>query len=239
MTGPVFLRNEAGAYAFLPIEARPFSAAVRVDRGFELVHATFPRPLPLARGLHAALDAVRAAGRPAPAMAGFELRIPAPFSGDGFESFNERYAGLLRALGVEVDGHLPAGRTNVVPIVDRVQEPSVHAFSYTTAGRATAPAFLISGIPETQGGSVSARLDSILDELEARLDDVGATWADVTAIQLYGDEEVGGAEVARILRRAGAHSVRWFPALPPIDTVTLEIDVRAAATEILVKPVPA
>jgi hypothetical protein len=29
--------------------------------------------------------------------------------------------------------------------------------------------------------------------------------------------------------------VRWFPALPPIDTVPLVIDVRAAGTEVLVK----
>ncbi|HEX2680770.1 MAG TPA: hypothetical protein VHQ03_05705, partial [Candidatus Dormibacteraeota bacterium] len=124
----MFVRNEAGGYSFLPIENRPFSAAVRVDEGLDLVHATFERPLPLDRGIRTAAQAVRAAGRPVKAIAGFELRIPEPFSGDGFASFNESYASTLRAAGLEVEGHLPAGRTNVVPVVERVTQPSLYAF---------------------------------------------------------------------------------------------------------------
>jgi len=235
MEGPAFQLNEAGGYRFIPVENRPFSASVLVDPGLDLVHATFERPLPLERGIQAAVDAVRASGRPVPALAGFELRIPEPFSGDGFVAFNEMYAGLLRAAGLEVDGHLPAGRTNVVPLAERINEPSVYAFSYTAPGSRRDRAFLISGIPENTTGSLASRLDSIVHQLDGRLEEVGATWERVSAIQLYGDEEVGGAELTRILRRVGAHSIRWFPALPPIDTLTLEIDVRAAGAEVILE----
>src|SRR5215471_14943289 len=106
MDGTRFGRNEEGCYRFLPIEERPFSAAVVVDAGFDLVHATFEQPLPLEHGLDSAAAAVRAAGRPVLAIAGIELRIPGPFSGDGFATFNERYARMLRVLGLEVGGHL-------------------------------------------------------------------------------------------------------------------------------------
>jgi hypothetical protein len=88
----------------------------------------------------------------------------------------------------------------VVPIIEPVTEPSVYAFSYTEGARGGEAAFLISGIPETTGGPVAARLNSIVDQLEARPEDVGAGWSRVTAIPLYGDEEVGGPDIESLLR---------------------------------------
>jgi len=46
--------NLAGNYRFLAAEGRPFSGGALADPGFDLVHATFERPLALDEGLEAA-----------------------------------------------------------------------------------------------------------------------------------------------------------------------------------------
>jgi hypothetical protein len=78
-------------------------------------------------------------------------------------------------------------------------------------------------------------LDSIMKALLERMSAIEVSWGDVTAIQIYGLEITTAAIEDRVLRRAGGAAVlgiHWFPSLPPIDSLTLEVDVRGAATEL-------
>jgi len=62
------------------------------------------------------------------------------------------------------------------------------------------------------------------------------SWEDATAIQLYGVDEVQSLLVENVLRRLGpaaVHGIHWFPSLPPIEGLRLEIDVRSAGTELV------
>lgn len=228
--------NRSGNYRFLAAEGRPFSGGAVADEGYDLVHATFERPLLLDAGLAAASRQVAAAGRPVHAIAGFELRIPEPLTQADFGSFNQRYVTSLRRLGLEVDGLLPAARTNVAAVVGGVSEPSLYAMSYTITGQGTRPAFVLSGAPEEEGSDTASRLDSIMRVLSGRLEAFGASWDDATAIQLYGVDDFQDLVMERVLKRVGGsavHGIRWFPSLPPIKGLKLEIDVRSAGTELV------
>src|SRR6266850_7820126 len=132
--------NQAGGYSFLGAKGRPYSGGAMADPGFDLVHATFERPLPLAKGLEAAARHLRSASRPFQAIAGFELRVPAPLTADGFQEFNVDYVERLSAMGLVVDGLLPAARTNVAATLSGVSEPSVYGIHYTVPGGRGRPA---------------------------------------------------------------------------------------------------
>jgi hypothetical protein len=231
--------NPAGNYRFLGAQGRPFSGGAVADPGFDIVHATFERPLALRKGLEATARHVAKEGRPAQAIAGFELRVPEPFTTQGFEVFNHGYVEALRSLGVVVDGLLPAARTNVAAAAGGVSEPSVYAVSYTVPGDRGKAAFVMSGVPEEKPGDLQFMLDSMMHALSSRMAELGVSWEDATAIQLYGVDEVQGLLVENVLRSLGpaaVHGIHWFPSLPPIEGLRLEIDVRSAGRE-LVLPV--
>ena len=232
-------RNPAGSYRFIAAPGRPFSGGVVADPGFDLVHATFERPLPLAKGLEAATRHVAEASRPVQAIAGFELRIPEPFSPANFEVFNRAYVESLKTIGLVADGLMPAARTNVAAVVGGVSEPSLYAVSYTVPGDRGGPAFVISGVPEEEPGDLEAMLDSMVRVLTTRMAELGVSWEGATAIQLYGVEVVQGLLADYVLGHLGpsaVHGIHWFPSLPPIEGLSLEIDVRSAGRE-LVLPV--
>ena len=232
-------RNPAGAYSFLAAEGRPFSGGVAADHGFDLVHATFERPLAIEEGLAAAASHLSSVARPVEAIAGFELRIPEPFTSKGFEAFNRRYVEGLTSMGLVVDGLIPAARTNVAPTGGGVSEPSVHALTYTVPGNRGRPAFVMSGVPEEEPGDLEAMLESMMRVLSTRMEELGVMWVDATVIQLYGVDVVQGLLDQNVLRRLGPaalHGIHWFPSLPPIEGLRMEIDVRSAGTE-LVLPV--
>ena len=232
--------NPSGNYRFLAAEGRPFSSGVVADAGHDLVHARFERPVPLEAGFAGAVDHVVAAGRPAGAIAGFELRIPGPLSSAGFEEFNQAYVARLKSLGLVVDGLMPAARTNVAPAVGGVSVPSVYAVTYTVVARRTRPGFLLSGVPETEGRNPADMLDSIIKLLSTRLAELGATWDEATSIQLYGLDEFQDALVKKVLPQTGLaaiHGIQWFPSLPPIEGLKYEIDLRSTGTELVLAAV--
>jgi hypothetical protein len=228
--------NRSGNYRFLAAAGRPFSGGAVADEGYDIVHARFERPVPLDAGLAAAAEHVSGAGRPIHSIAGFELRSPKPFSRTGFETFNAGYVARLTSLGLEVDGLMPAARTNVAATVGAVTEPSVYAFSYTIAGPRVRRAFVVSGAAEDQGTDTASRLDSIMAILSARLEELGASWDDATAIQLYGVDDIQARVAEKLLRHAdgaAVHGLQWFPSLPPVEGLKLEIDVRSAGTQLV------
>jgi hypothetical protein len=171
------------------------------------------------------------------AIAGFELRIPEPLTKAAFDGFNERYVTSLKRLGLEVDGLMPAARTNVAVVVGAVSEPSLFAVSYTIVGQSTRRAFVLSGVPEEEGSDTASRLDSIMRVLSGRLEALGVSWEDATAIQLYGVDHFQDVLVEQVLKRVGGaavHGIQWFPSLPPIEGLKLEIDARSAGTELVI-----
>jgi len=225
-----------GSYRFLAVPGGPFSAGIVADAGLDLVHATFFRPVPLEQGLDAAARHVEAAGRPVTALAAFELRIPEPLSRQGFDAFNAPYVQRMAAMGLTGGSDMATARTNVSPTVAGVDEPSVHAFTYTVPGRGRpGPAFRLSGTTETRGGSAAERLGSIVEELERRMAELGVAWEDSTAINVYGTEAAAAALPAVLpsFGAAGLHGLVWLPSLPPIADARFEIDARGVGTEIV------
>jgi hypothetical protein len=232
-------QNPAGNYRFLAAKGRPFSGGAAADPGFDLVHAIFERPLALDKALEAAGRHLRKAGRPPQAIAGFELRIPEPLTAEGFEAFNRGYVERLKAMGLIVDGLLPAARTNVAAALSGVSEPSVYAMSYTVPGGRGRPAFVMSGVPEEKPGDLESMLDSMMRVLSTRMAELGVSWEDATTIQLYGVDEVQGLLVENVLKRLGPaaiHGIHWFPSRPPIEGLQLEIDVRSVGMEVVLPP---
>ena len=206
------------------------------DGGYDLVRARFERPIALEAGLAAAQQHVVAAGRPVQAIAGIELRIPEPLTRDEFDAFNRGYVSSLRRLGLELDGLLPAARTNVAPAAGGVSAPSVYAVSYTIPVDRPRPAFVLSGVPETEISDAAAMLDSIMAVLSARLLELGASWDDATAIQFYGVDIPARQMIDRVLSRtgsAGMNGIQWFSAHPPIEGLRFEIDARSAGRELV------
>jgi hypothetical protein len=74
--------------------------------------------------------------------------------------------------------------------------------------------------------------------LSGRLEELGASWDDATDIQLYGIDEIEAGVVDGLLKKVGGsavHGVKWFPSLPPIAGLKLEVDVRSAGTELVLR----
>jgi hypothetical protein len=228
--------NPSGNYRFLAAKGRPFSGGALADPGFDLVHATFERPLPIDQGLEAAARHLGKAHRPVHAIAGFELRIPEPFTAEKFDEFNRGYVKRLESMGLVVDGLLPAARTNVAAALSGVSEPTVYAMSYSVPGDRGRPAFVMSGVPEEKAGNLESMLESMMQVLSARMTELGASWEDATTIQLYGVDDVQGLLVENVLVRLGpaaVHGIHWFPSQPPIEGLRLEIDVRSVGMELV------
>lgn len=229
-------RFAAGDYRYLAAPGSPFSAGIVADPGFDLVHAVFFRPVPLWEGLDAARRHVEAAGRPATALGAFELRIPEPLTRDGFASFNTPYVARMAELGLAEGDVRVTARTNVAPTVDGVTEPSLYAFTYTVPGAGRqAAAFRLSGATEsrTDGGDAD-RLRSIVEELGERMAELGVSWAETTAINVYGASGAPADEVAQAFGAAALHGLTWFPSRPPIDEFQFEIDARGVGTELVI-----
>jgi hypothetical protein len=224
-----------GNYRFIVAPGRPFSAGIIAEKGFDLVHAVFLRPVPLESGLEAASQHVLAAGRPVAAIGGFELRIPGPLSREQFDTFNAPYVRRMGAMGLISGGEMVTTRTNVAPTVAGVSEPSVYGFTYSVPARTrSSPAFRLSGATETtHDGSPVDKLRSIVRELEGRMADLEVGWEDATGISVYAAASAP-TELAVSFGAAGLHGLTWFPALPPISDFEFEIDARGVGTEIVV-----
>lgn len=233
--GQVLSNFAPGNYGFLVATGRPFSSGILADPGFDLVHAVFSRPLPLGDGLDAARRQVESAGRPATALAAFELRIPQPFSREDFEAFNAPYVERMAALGLKSGTEWVTARTNVAPTIGEVTEPSLYAFTYTVPrGLRSGPAFRLSGATEaTREGSAADRLRSILAELDGRMVQLGVSWDDATAVNVYGAAGWPMDDIASGIGSAVLHGLTWFPSLPPIRDFEFEIDARGVGTEIV------
>jgi hypothetical protein len=238
-----------GQYRFLPgIDA--FSSGVVAMPGHEIVHATLQAPIPYRDGFALIERHLTALGRPRAALCAIELRSPRPFSFGGFDEFNRGYHGILEAWSLLVDGVNPIARTNVAPVVGAPAEPSLYGFSYTVAGQEQGAAtFVVAGSGDVRGrtaGDIVRRGETapdalaekaayVLDTQAGRLAGLGATWPDVTAVDIYTPHPIHALLGPAILPRMGAaavHGTHWFLSRPPIEGLEFEMDMRGVRREI-------
>lgn len=243
---------EAGGYSYIP-GVFQYSAGVKANSGFELVRARLRRPLPLAEAFKLVEAHLAAAGRSPQAFCACELRSPAPFSEEGFKSFNREYVGWLERWNIVGDNTNPVARTNVCPQVSPPGSPSLYAFSYTRpASRTGADGFVVAGSGEAPEGKGNYRDNTIrlgdrsvdgltekarwvLGEMERRMKALGATWADTTGAHLYTIYNVHPFLESEIVNRGAARNgLNWCYARPPVQDLDYEMDVRGVSTEIVI-----
>jgi hypothetical protein len=238
-----------GSYRFLPGIAA-FSSGVVASAGWEIVHATLAAPLPWREGFARIERHLREQNRPRTALCGIELRSPAPFTFEGFATFNDGYRALLGEWGVLVGGDNPIPRTNVAPVTAAPAEPSLYAFAYTVPGETPAPAFVVAGAGEmrdrTRGAdgivrhgdtspeAMREKARFVMGVMQERLRLLGAEWPRVTTIDVYTAQPIHGLLVEELLRPAGPaaiHGVRFFPSRPPVQGLEFEMDLRGVFRE--------
>jgi len=239
------------SYRFLP-GGEPYSSGVVATPGWEMVHATLQAPVPWREGFAGIERHLRTLGRPRTALGAIELRIPTPLTFAGFGEFNRGYRALLSEWGLLVDGRNPVARTNVAPVVGPPAEPSLYAFSYTVAAEAAGrPTFVAAGSGELRPGQASragvVRPDEtspdamrekaahVMAVMQARLTGLGATWADVTAVDIYTAHPIESflaTEVLAAMGPAAIHGVHWYLSHPPVAGLAYEMDLRGVRREV-------
>src|SRR4029078_992532 len=133
-----------GGYRYLP-SVFQYSAGVAAQPGYEIRRVRFRSPAPLAEGFYFIERFIGRARRPIAAFCACELRSPAPFTDEGFLTFNERYVARLRQWGLVSGDQNPVGSSNVCPEINPPTEPSFYAFSFTTESSQTRPTFVVAG----------------------------------------------------------------------------------------------
>jgi hypothetical protein len=241
------LKEAAGNYRYLPgIPA--FSSGVVAQPGFEIVHVTLAAPVPWREGFKRIERHLGEVGRPKTALCGIMLRIPRPFSFDGFDDFNEGYRTVLADWKILLNGENPIPRTNVAPVIGAPSEPSLYAFSYTIAGQTPQPTFIVAGAGEMKEGvrgpdgivrrgdtspdAMREKARRVMEIMQERLRGLGGTWDRVNTINVYAAQPIHGVVENEILKLAGPaaiHGVHWYPSLPPIQGLEFEVDMRGAA----------
>jgi hypothetical protein len=236
-----------GGYGFLK-RGFPYSQGVRALEGFMIERVRFARPLPVIRGFAAIEAHLASLGRPRTALCAAELRSPKPFTMSGFVGFNEGYVAVLKQWGLFRDGLNPVARSNVAPEIGPPAEPSFHAFCYTVAGQTASPSFVVAGSGEWPSGGkfpddivsygdvspvgMQAKAGWVLDAMENRLADLGVSWQDVTASQVYTVHDLHAILRGQIVPRAGnGGGLTWHYCRPPIEELEFEMDVRGVAVE--------
>jgi len=238
----------AGGYRFLP-GVFQYSGGVAALSGHAIERVRFRTLLPLKQGFERIEQLIAAAGRPLTAFCACELRSPAPFTEQGFRTFNESYVVTLQKWGL-FDGKVnPVARSNVCPEIDPPPEPCFHAFSFTVADTDSAPSFVIAGSAETREGSGSysertirrgesspeamrEKASYVLGEMERRLATLGLGWADTTATQVYTIRDLYPFLADEIVRRGAARfGLTWHYARPPVQELEFEVDCRSVARE--------
>jgi hypothetical protein len=245
--------NERGSFQFTKGSAF-YSGSVAADRGFEIVRATFYKSLPLAEGCEAIQRHLQTRGRPAQALCGFELRGPEPYATRPlFMQFNSTYVEHLRRMDLLVDGLVPTTRANLAVVDGSVHEQHIYAFLYTVPSKTERLTFATSAtadlrihpdgtVENVAAGDVSPaglkeKVTFVLDSLESKMRDVGASWDLATQIAIYTVHPVGDIIAKVIVPRVasgGRNGIIWHYTKPPVVGLEVEIDVRAVLQELII-----
>jgi hypothetical protein len=239
-----------GGYSFLR-GISPYSAGVVANADFEIERVRLAKPLPVPEAF-SLLDARLATlGRPPQALCGMELRSPTPFTFKVFDEFNAEYVHFLEQRKILISGLNPVARTNVAPEIAAPPEPVVYAFSYTIPASACSQSFIVAGAGELPEGSLEPndvvrrgessldalreKVDVVLGLMDRRLLGLGATWEQVTAINVYTVHDIAPFLPSLIIPRTGnaRDGVTWHYTRPPIAGIEYEMDVRGCSNEIV------
>ncbi|MGH8631229.1 MAG: 2-amino-5-chloromuconate deaminase CnbZ [Burkholderiales bacterium] len=246
---PALIENRPGGYRFLPGGAVFNSGALPLP-GHEIVHVLFSPWVPLDRAWGAIESAVRAARRTPQAVCGMELRIPRQLSFDGFRGFNAPYIEQLRKWDLIFGEYSAVSRTNVAPLLDTPDEPSVHAFSYATPSDYKGTTFCVSGTADIDpGGRIIAqgdvsqegmrrKLQYVIGVIGERLGKLGLSWADATHTDLCLTRDIGDlleTVVVPGLQGAAARGLRLHFARPPIVDSEVELETRGVHRELVLR----
>src|SRR5262245_57225361 len=225
--------HPVGNYRFLPGIA-PYSCGVVASPGFEVVHVTPSHPIPWRDGFQRIDRFLKEQNRPRSSLCAVALRSPRPFTFAGFADFNAGYAAILKEWGLFVEGVNPVARTNVAPVVRPPETPSLHSFAFTRPNTAAAtPTFIVAGAGELPDGflerekivalgdtspsGIATKARFVMDRMESRLFGLGATWLDVSTIDVYTAHPLAPLLPEIILGRAnapGANAVSWCYSRP-------------------------
>ena len=243
--------NPEGNYNFLTGIA-PYSSGVAAMPGYEIVHVIMRNPPPYRKGFDFIDGHLKALGRSRQALCAIQLRIPQPFSLEGFSAFNQGYLDILSEWDLPVDGVNPIARTNVSPEVRPPEEAVLYAFSYTVPvdTENAPPTFIIAGAGELREGNLSSdyivkagdtSTDAILEKvkfvmgiMQARLSGLQMNWADVTTVDIYTVHPLHhllAEEILTPMGDAAKHTVRWYYSRPPISGLEFEMDMRGVCKE--------
>ncbi len=239
-----------GGYRFIK-GVFQYSAGVAALPGHRLVRVRFREPVALVEGFQRVEAHIKAAGRPLTAFAACELRSPAPFTEAGFRAFNEVYVVTLQKWGI-YDGTArinPVARSNVCPPIAAPPAPAFHAFTFTERAPEAAPSFVIAGSGEAQEGHASYRERTIrygetsadamrekacyvLGEMQRRMQALGFSWSDTTAVQVYTVHDLHNFLADEIVGRGAArHGLTWHYCRPPVVDLEYEMDCRGLEIE--------
>ncbi len=238
----------AGGYRYIP-GVFQYSAGVVALDGYRIERVELLRPVPLPAGFAFIERYLTQQSVPLAAFCACELRSPAPFTDQGFISFNRHYVGTLERWGVLRDDRNPVARSNVCPEQNKPAEPSLHAFCFARPVAGATGSFVIAGSGEAEEGHASYRERTVrygdtspeamrekgvyvLARMEQRMSAIGATWADTTAAQVYTVFDLYPFLADEIVRRGAAeHGLTWHFARPPVVGLDYEMDCRSVPVE--------
>jgi hypothetical protein len=244
----------AGGYRYISAVFQ-YSGGVAAEPGFEIERARLARPVPVAEGFKLVETHLKAIGRPTTAFAACELRSPAPFTEQGFIDFNRHYVQTLERWGIYKDEVNPVARTNVCPEYDKPPSPSLFAFSYTVPARSRRGSFVIAGgadavevgegplkdrivrFGETSPDAMREKVRFTVALMAGRLKALGFGWADASYVQAHTVRDIGAAAAGEIFKAGVAPAgLTWNYCRPPVVGLEFEMDVRSAASEIVLAP---
>jgi hypothetical protein len=239
-----------GNYHFLRGIA-PYSAGAVADDGYQVVHARFYGPVPLAEGFERVKQHLASVKRAVHALCGMELRSPQPFSFQGFSDFNAGYIKVLKDWGIVQDELNPVARTNVAPEIGAPSSPSIYGFSYTIPSVSKNKTFVVAGAGELPEGSLDPhdvvrrgetspdalreKAQFVMKLMSERLQGLGVDWNRVTVAEVYTVHPICGMLADQIIRPMGAsaiHGVTWHYSRPPIVSIEYEMDLRGCENEV-------
>lgn len=238
----------AGGYRYIP-GVMQYSAGVAAVDGFRIVRVCLSRPVLMDEGFRIIQQQLSDEDRPLAAFCACELRSPAQFSESAFQSFNCRYADVLREWGIMVGDDNPVARSNVCPAWNPPDSVCFHAFSYTVEDQDCDASFVIAGSGEAPEGhsdyaSVTIRHGDtsesgirdkarfVIGEMERRMSFFKAGWVDTTAVQLYTVHDAYQVLIDQMTTsEAARNGITWHNCRPPVVGLDFEMDCRRVLKE--------
>ena len=142
-------------------------------------------------------------------------------------------------------------RTNVCPEHDKPPSSSLYAFSYTVPARSGLGSFIVAGggeAPEGQGpyrnlivrlgetsiDAMREKVRFVMAEMQRRLAALGFGWQDAISTQAYTVRDIGALGADELVKHGAVPGgLEWHYCRPPIVDLEYEMDVRGAASEIV------